>query len=139
MKYLQQFFVLMIGIFFGVILIKSEVASWFRIQKMFRLEEAYMYLIIASAVVVGAISLYLIKRFQVKTISRDTIQIKTKKFQKGTIIGGILFGLGWAVTGACPGPIYAQIGSGEYMAIVTFIGAFSGMYLYAYLQPRLPH
>ncbi len=139
MKYLQQFFVLMIGVFFGVILIKSEVASWFRIQKMFRLEEAHMYLIIASAVAVGAISLYLIKRFQVQTISGDTIQIKTKKFQKGTIIGGISFGLGWAVTGACPGPIYAQIGSGEYMAIVTFIGAFSGMYLYAYLQPRLPH
>lgn len=136
---MRQLYVLFIGIFFGVILVKSEVVSWFRIQKMFRFEEAHMYLIIASAVFVGALTLLLIKRFQLKTINHEEIKIKTKEFQKGTIIGGTLFGMGWAITGACPGPIYAQIGSGEYIALVTFLAAFAGMYLYAYLQPRLPH
>lgn len=136
---MKQFYVLLVGTFFGLVLVKSEVVSWFRIQKMFRFEEAHMYLIIGSAVVVGAISLLLIKRFQFKTVSQEQIQISVKPFQKGTIIGGILFGMGWAITGACPGPIYAQIGSGEYAALVTFIAAFTGMYLYAYLQPRLPH
>ncbi len=136
---MRQLYVLFIGIFFGVILVKSEVVSWFRIQKMFRFEEAHMYLIIASAVFVGALTLLLIKRFQLKTINHEEIKIKTKSFQKGTIIGGILFGMGWAITGACPGPIYAQIGGGEYIALVTFLAAFAGMYLYAYLQPQLPH
>jgi len=136
---MQQIYVLLTGIFFGIVLVKSEVASWFRIQKMFHFEEAHMYLIIGSAVLVGAVSLYLVKRLYLKTITHETIQIEEKKFQKGMVIGGILFGIGWAVTGACPGPIYAQIGSGEYMALVTFLGAFSGMYLYAYLQPKLPH
>lgn len=136
---MRQLYVLFIGIFFGVILVKSEVVSWFRIQKMFRFEEAHMYLIIASAVFVGALTLLLIKRFQLKTINHEEIKIKTKTFQKGTIIGGILFGMGWAITGACPGPIYAQIGGGEYIALVTFLAAFAGMYLYAYLQPQLPH
>lgn len=136
---MRQLYVLFIGIFFGVILVKSEVVSWFRIQKMFRFEEAHMYLIIASAVFVGALTLLLIKRFQLKTINHEEIKIKTKTFQKGTIIGGVLFGMGWAITGACPGPIYAQIGGGEYIALVTFLAAFAGMYLYAYLQPQLPH
>jgi len=121
------------------LVVKSEVVSWFRIQKMFRFEEAHMYLIIASAVVVGALSVYLIKKFQLKTIEHQEIEIESRPFQKGTIIGGIIFGMGWALTGACPGPIYAQIGSGEYAALVTLSGAFIGMYLYALLQPRLPH
>jgi len=131
--------VLLIGIFFGIVLIKSEVVSWFRIQKMFRFEEAHMYLIICSAIAVGAISVFLIKKFQLQTVSGEKILINVKEFQKGTIIGGILFGLGWAITGACPGPIYAQIGSGEALALLTFVGALLGAYLYAYLRPRLPH
>lgn len=136
---LRQLYVLLIGIFFGIVLVKSEVVSWFRIQKMFAFEEAHMYLVIGSAVVVGALSLWLIKRFQLKTLQREEIVLQPKEFQVGTVIGGVLFGLGWAVTGACPGPIYAQLGSGEGIALVTFLGAMAGMYLYAFLQPKLPH
>lgn len=131
--------VLIIGMFFGIVLVKSEVISWFRIQKMFRFEELHMYLVIGSAVVVAAISLLIMKRFEVKTVGGQEITIREKPFQKGIVIGGVIFGMGWAVTGACPGPIYAQIGSGEYISIVTFIGALGGMFLYAFLRPRLPH
>lgn len=130
---------LLIGVYFGVLLIKSEAVSWFRIQKMFRFEEAHMYLLMGSAIAVGILAVFLIKKLQAKTIDGEVIQIKEKKFQKGVIIGGILFGLGWAITGACPGPIYAQIGSGEFLALLTFAGAFAGAYLYAYFHPRLPH
>jgi uncharacterized membrane protein YedE/YeeE len=130
---------LLIGTFFGVVLVKSEVVSWFRIQKMFRFEEAHMYLVIASAVLVGAVSLYIIKKMQVKTLQREEIKVTDKKFQKGIVVGGTTFGMGWAITGACPGPIYAQIGSGELLALVTFGAALVGMYIYAIFQPRLPH
>ena len=136
---LRQLYVLLIGTFFGIVLVKSEVVSWFRIQKMFAFEEAYMYLVIGSAVVVGAVSLWLIKRTQLRTVAGEEIVLKPKEFHFGTIIGGIIFGLGWAITGACPGPIYAQIGAGEWSAIVTFLGALLGMYGYAWLQPILPH
>lgn len=135
----QLLFTLLVGTFFGLVLVKSEVVSWFRIQKMFRFEEAHMYLIIGSAVIVGLVSVYLIKKFQLKTVEHQQIRVETKPFQKGIIAGGIIFGMGWALTGACPGPIYAQIGSGEYAALVTLGGALVGMYLYALLQPRLPH
>lgn len=136
---MQQLYVFLIGIVFGITLTKSEVISWFRIQRMFRFEEAHMYLVIASAVVVGALSLLLIKHLQLQTITHEIIQIGEKRFHKGIIFGGIIFGLGWAITGACPGPIYAQIGSGEVLALFTFIGAMLGVYLYAYLRSYLPH
>ena len=132
--------VLLLGIAFGIVLIKSEVVRWQRIHDMFLFREPHMYLIIGTAVVVGAISMLLIKRFEVKSIGTgEKIVYKPKPYHKGVIIGGTLFGMGWAVTGACPGPIYAQIGAGEWIAVVTFIGAFLGMYLYGYLRPRLPH
>ena len=130
---------LLIGVYFGVVLIKSDVASWFRIQKMFRFEQAHMYLIIGSAVIVGALTVFLIRKLGLKTVRGTVVEIEVKKFQKGTVIGGVLFGVGWAITGACPAPIYAQLGSGEYPAIFSFIGAFCGAYLYANLRPRLPH
>lgn len=136
---MKQLSVLLIGIYFGIVLVKSEVASWYRIQSMFLFEEAHMYLIITSAIVVGVISVFLIKRFGAKSLAGETLKLEGKPFQKGTIIGGFAFGMGWAITGACPGPIYAQIGSGEYIAILTFVSALAGMYLYALLQPRLPH
>ena len=136
---MRQLYVLLIGTFFGVVLVKSEVVSWFRIQKMFHFEEAHMYLVIASAVLVGAVSLYIIKKMQVKTLQREEIKVTDKKFQKGIVVGGTTFGMGWAITGACPGPIYAQIGSGELLALVTFGAALVGMYIYAIFQPRLPH
>ncbi len=130
---------LLIGIYFGIVLIKSEQASWFRIQSMFRFEELHMYLVICSAVVVGAVSILLIKWLGQKTVVGDPIEFKEKPFQKGTILGGILFGLGWAITGACPGPMYAQLGSGEYLTLLSFAGAFLGVYVYALLKPKLPH
>ena len=129
----------LLGTYFGILLVKSEVASWFRIQKMFRFEEAHMFLIIGSAVVVGAISILLIKKLSMKTVRGERIEIEGKRFHKGTVIGGLVFGMGWSITGACPGPIYAQMGSGEYLALITFAGAFVGAYIYAHLHPRLPH
>lgn len=131
--------VLLIGMVFGIVLTKSEVISWFRIQSMFRFEEAHVYLVMASAIAVGALSLLLLKRFQLKSLQGEAIKIKEKPYQKGVIFGGLLFGMGWAITGACPGPIYAQLGSGEILALLTFAGAFVGSYLYAYARPYLPH
>lgn len=136
---LQYINVLLVGTVFGVVLTKSEVISWFRIQRMFHFEEAHVYLVMGSAIVVGALSLLLLKRFQLKSLQGEKIQIKEKPFQKGIILGGLLFGMGWAITGACPGPIYAQLGAGEPLALLTFAGAFIGAYLYAYVRPRLPH
>jgi len=136
---MKRIFVFLIGIYFGIVLTKSEVVSWFRIQKMFRFEEAHMYLIIGSAVVVGVVSLWIYKQLGQKDFEGNSVVIPPKKFNKGIVLGGTIFGLGWAVTGACPGPIYAQLGSGEYLALFTFVGAFVGAYLYAYLRPYLPH
>ena len=132
----QSLAVLLVGMIFGVVLTKSDVISWFR---MFRFEEAHVYLVMASAIAVGAMSLLLLKRFQLKSLQGEAIKIKEKPYQKGVIFGGLLFGMGWAITGACPGPIYAQLGSGEVLALITFAGAFAGSYLYAYVRPYLPH
>jgi len=130
--------VLILGIYFGIVLVKGQVISWFRINEMFLFKDAYMYLVIASAIAVGIPSLIIIRRLQARTIDGEEIAISNKPLTKGNIIGGIIFGLGWAVTGACPGPIYAQIGSGTYLAIVTFLAALSGAYVYAIARPRLP-
>lgn len=135
----RQIYVLLVGIYFGIVLVKSEVASWFRIHKMFNFEEAHMYLIITTAVIVGILSIFFIKRFQIKTVFGDKIDPQPKPFQKGIVIGSTLFGMGWAITGACPGPIYAQIGSGHLAALATLVGAVGGMFLYAMLRPKLPH
>lgn len=136
---MRLIFSLMTGVLFGVVLIKSEVASWLRIQRMFRFEEAHMFLIIGSAVAVGALSLLLIRRLGLKDLEGKPVQVKEKPYQKGIPVGGFLFGCGWAVTGACPGPMYAQLGAGEAWAAFSFIGALCGAYLYAWLRPRLPH
>lgn len=130
---------LLVGVYFGIVLVKSEVVSWFRIHEMFRFESPYMYLVIASAIAVGALSVFLIRKSEMRTIDGELITIKKKPFHKGVVFGGTLFGMGWAITGACPGPIYAQIGAGTLMAVMTFLGAIGGMFLYAYFQPRLPH
>ena len=130
---------LIVGIYFGIVLIKSQDASWFRIQHMFYFEETHMYLVLCSAVAIGIISVQIIRRFSLKTVAGEPVPQPEKALQKGTIIGGIIFGMGWAITGACPGPIYAQIGSGEFLALFSFAGAFIGACLYAQLRPRLPH
>ncbi len=131
--------VLLMGTYLGILFVKSEVASWQRIHDMFLLKEAYMYLIICLAIVVAMIGMLLIKRFRVRSLDGELIQYEPKPYHTGVIIGGMLFGAGWAIAGACPGPIYAQIGAGEWMAIFTFVGAILGMYCYAALKPKLPH
>jgi hypothetical protein len=130
---------LIIGIFFGIILVKSEVISWYRIQEMFRLQSFHMYGVIGSAVVTGIISVWLIKKFNVKTINGEKIELPAKKFNKGQIYGGLIFGFGWAITGACPGPLFAQIGSGFTVIIVTLASAIAGTWVYGLLRDKLPH
>ena len=127
------------GILFGIILVKSEAISWFRIQEMFRLQSFHMYGLIGSAVAVGMLGVWLIKTFKIRTIDGETIRFETKKFNKGQIYGGLLFGFGWALTGACPGPLFAQIGSGATVIIVTLFSAIVGTWVYGFYRERLPH
>lgn len=130
---------LIVGILFGIVFVKAEVISWFRIQEMFRLQSFHMYGIIGSAVVVGIISVWLIKKFNIKTIYGEPITISPKTFNKGQVIGGLIFGFGWALTGACPGPLFAQIGTGATVIAVTLLSAIAGTWVYGYLREKLPH
>lgn len=130
---------LIFGIVFGIVLTKAEVISWFRIQEMFRFQSFHMYGIIGSAIVVGAISILLLKKFNVKTINGESINFPKKPFNKAAIFGGILFGLGWALTGACPGPIFAIIGNGYGVFVITLFFALLGVWVYGLLQEKLPH
>jgi uncharacterized membrane protein YedE/YeeE len=127
------------GILFGIILVKSEVVSWFRIQEMFRFQSFHMYGVIGSAIVVGIISIQLIKIFRIKSIHGEPIELHPKPFNKGQVFGGLLFGFGWALTGACPGPLYALIGSGALVIIVALGSAIAGTWVYGLLRARLPH
>ena len=127
------------GILFGIILVKAEIISWFRIQEMFRLESFHMYGVIGSAIVVGIISIWVIKKFGIKTIYGEPIVLRSKKFSKGQVYGWILFGLGWAITGACPGPLFAQIGAGFTVGIITLLSAIGGTWVYGKLREKLPH
>ncbi|RYE54326.1 MAG: transporter [Sphingobacteriales bacterium] len=130
---------LAVGIVFGIVFVKAEVISWFRIQEMFRLQSFHMYGVIGTAVVTGMISVWLIKRFNIKTIHGEDIRFHTKKFNKGQVIGGLIFGLGWAMTGACPGPLFAQIGTGALVVIVVLLSAIAGTWVYGYFRESLPH
>ena len=127
------------GVFFGIILVKSEVISWFRIQEMFHLQSFHMYGVIGSAVITGIISVFIIKKLNVKTIYGEKIELPAKKFNKGQIYGGLLFGFGWALTGACPGPMFAQIGTGALVVIVSVLSAIAGTWTYGYFREKLPH
>lgn len=128
-----------VGIFFGIVFVKAEIISWFRIQEMFRLESFHMYGVIGTAVVVGVISVFLIKKLNAHTIYGERITFTDKTFNKGQIYGGLLFGFGWAITGACPGPLFAQIGTGALVITVTLLSAIAGTWVYGYLRDRLPH
>ena len=130
---------LFVGLAFGIVFVKAEIISWFRIQEMFRLQSFHMYGVIGSAVVVGMISVALIKKFNIKTIYGEIIEFHPKAFNKGQVIGGLIFGLGWAITGACPGPLYAQIGAGAPVIIVTLLSAIAGTWLYGFFRDKLPH
>ena len=124
---------------FGIIFVKAEIISWFRIQEMFRFESFHMYGVIGSAVVVGIISVLIIKKFKIKTIHGEDIIFSKKTFDKGHVIGGVIFGLGWAVTGACPGPLYTQIGTGATVVSVTLLSAIAGTWIYGKFRDKLPH
>ncbi len=130
---------LVAGILFGILLVKAEVISWFRIQEMFRFQSFHMYGVIGSAVVVGMISVWLIKKFKIKTIYGEPIEFVSKKLNKGNIYGGLIFGFGWALTGACPGPLFAQVGTGATVIIVTLLSAIAGTWVYGKWRSRLPH
>lgn len=130
---------LIAGLLFGIVLVKSQVVSWFRIHEMFRLEAFHMYGIIGSAIIVGMISVLIIKRFQIKTIKLEPIVIPEKKFHWGNVYGGLIFGLGWAITGACPGPLFAQIGSGFTVIGITLLSAIAGTWVYGLVREKLPH
>lgn len=130
---------LLAGILFGLILIKAEVISWWRIQEMYRLQSFHMYGVIGSAVVVGALSTWLLRRSGAPTRHGEPITIPEKKFNRGYVFGGLLFGLGWGITGACPGPLFAQIGAGMSVVVVTLLSAIAGTWVYGLLKERLPH
>ena len=130
---------LVVGILFGIVFVKAEVISWFRIQEMFRLQSFHMYGIIGSAIATAMVSVFLIKKFKIKPIYGERIVFHTKEFNKGQIYGGLLFGFGWALTGACPGPLFAQIGTGATVIIVTLLSAVTGTWVYGLLREKLPH
>ena len=130
-----------LGCLFGVVLIQSEAVSWFRIQEMFRFHSPRMYAIIASAILVAALSLGLIRKLGVKTGTGEPITIPPKSLGLGVryAAGGTIFGLGWALGGACPGPLFALVGNGVTVMIAAIGSALVGTWLYGYLKPRLPH
>lgn len=136
---MKNFKFLLVGILFGFILIKAEVVSWYRIQEMFRFQSFHMYGVMCSAMLIGIISIQIIKRRNIKTLTGEPIVIEPKQFNKGNIIGGFMFGLGWAMTGACPGPLYALVGSGLLIIAVVLISAVLGTYTYGILKDKLPH
>jgi len=130
---------LVAGMLFGIVLVKSEMISWYRMQEMFRLQRFHMYGIMGTAVLTGIVSVWLIKKFNIKTIYGEKIEFHPRKFNKGQLYGGLLFGLGWGMTGACPGPIFAQIGTGAVAAIVILASAVAGTWVYGLVRDRLPH
>jgi hypothetical protein len=137
---LAVYFVL--GMLLGIIFLKSEVASWFRIQEMFRFQAIHMYGVIGSAVAVGAVSIALMKRLGTRTVRGESIQFPERAAAKprtNHILGGTLFGLGWGLVGACPGPLYALAGSGLPIMLVALLGALGGAWVYGALRPHLPH
>ncbi len=137
MKKNIRFFI--VGSLFGIVFLKAQIISWFRIQEMFRFQSFHMYGIIGSAVITGLLSVFLIRKFNIKTMAGEEVVIPRKPFNKGTVIGGLLFGLGWGLTGSCPGPIFAQLGMGVPVAIVVLLSAMAGTWVYGLLRDRLPH
>jgi uncharacterized membrane protein YedE/YeeE len=132
---------LLLGVAFGYVLTRSEVLSWFRIQEMFHFQSFRMYGIIGSAVVTATLSIALIKRVELKSVGGEKISIPEKQLGSGIryAAGGTLFGLGWALTGACPGPLFALIGAGVSVLAVSVASAVAGTWIYGWLRPRLSH
>ena len=128
------------GTFFGIVMAKSEAISWYRIQEMFRFQSFHMYGIIGTAVILGVISVYLIKKFRIRDTEGNPVEVPDKERSwKRYLIGGSVFGLGWALTGACPGPMFVNVGYGYLAMLIVILGALLGTYLYGLLQKKLPH
>ena len=137
LKYLKF---LAVGFFFGVLLVKSEIVSWYRIFEMFKFQSFHMYGIIGSAIALGMIGLLIMKKFKVKDINGNQISIPDKEHRfTGGLIGGAIFGLGWGLAGACPGPMYVLIGTGVLTIAIVLMGTIIGTFIYGILRPRLPH
>ncbi|WP_054851250.1 DUF6691 family protein [Olleya sp. ITB9] len=137
---MKQILFILIGFFFGIIMFKSEAASWFRIYEMFRFEAFHMYGIIGTALAFGILFVQIIKRYKIKSFDGNEIKItpKDKSFSR-YMYGGIIFGLGWALVGACPGPIFVLIGAGYLPIIIVFLSAALGTFLYGLVKDKLPH
>ena len=131
--------ILLVGIYLGILFVKSEVARWQRVHDMFLFREAHMYLIIGVGIAVAMVSMQTIRKLTIPSLDGRRTEYTPKPFHPGVVLGGVCFGAGWAITGACPGPIYAQIGAGAWPAIVTLVGALGGMFVYAAMKSRLPH
>ena len=137
MKFLKY---ILVGFIFGIVLTKSEAVSWYRIYEMFQFQSFHMYGIIGVAVITGIIGVQIIKRFKVKDLNGNTIIIADK--EPGSVrywVGGLLFGLGWALVGACPGPIFILLGAGILPVLFILIGALLGTFIYGILKGKLPH
>ncbi len=128
-----------VGVIFGIVFVKAEIISWFRIQEMFQLTSFFMYGVIGTAVAVGALSVFIVKKLKLKSIYGEDITFEDKEYNKGQIIGAMIFGIGWAITGACPGPLFAQLGSGYSVIIITILSAIAGTWVYGKYRDRLPH
>ncbi len=133
------FLIFLLGVFFGIILTNGEIISWFRIQEMFRFDSFHMYGVIGSAILVGALSMILVKRFHFRTVRGEPVVVERKEMNHGTVIGGLLFGIGWALTGACPGPLYALVGNGYGPFLVALLSAVGGALVYGLVREKLPH
>ena len=129
----------LIGLLFGLALVKGEAVSWYRMQEMFHFQGFQIFGIFMTAVPVAASGVWLFKRFNVTSADGTPVRPRQKLFNKGTVFGSALFGIGWGLTGACPGPIYVQIGTGYWVSIVLLISALAGTWTYAFFRNRLPH
>ena len=137
MKFIKFLF---LGIVFGIVMTKAEIISWYRIYEMFRFESFHMFGIIGSAVIIGALAVVLIKRFNIKTLYGENIVFNHKdKSIYRYLIGGTIFGLGWSMTGACPGPMFVLIGYGTWSVIIVIVGALLGTLFYGKIKKKLPH
>ncbi|MBT8220653.1 MAG: YeeE/YedE family protein [Bacteroidia bacterium] len=131
---------LVTGIAFGIVMTKSEAVSWFRIQEMFRFESFHMYGIIGTAVVLGMLLVFVLKKTQAKTLDGEEVKLNPKAMSiPRYLFGGIIFGLGWALTGACPGPMFTLIGHGTWTILIVILSAVLGTYLYGLIRTKLPH
>lgn len=133
---LQKGAYILLGLVFGFVFVKAEIISWWRMQEMFRFQSFHMFGIIGTAIATAMVSIFLLKRMNMKSMDGLSIHIQPKPFHKGTIIGGLMFGIGWAITGSCPGPLYALIGMGNLTVILTLFSALAGVWIYAWFDDR---